>query len=289
MIWLIGCNGNLGSEIAQLLKGEGVPFYGTDSRVDVSEYEALKAYAADKSVEWIINCAAYTDVDKAEDDRERAFSVNETGARNCALIARERGARLIHISTDYVFDGNTAVPLSEEAPANPLSVYGKSKEAGEQAVREVLDGYYIIRTSWLYGRSGRNFVNTMLRVLKERPLLKVVVDQKGNPAWARDIASVILQIIEKDDVPFGTYNCSNSGETTWYDFACTISEEAGKKGLLPLSCAVLEACTSEEYAARAKRPAYSVLSKEKICRTLGISMPDWKDSLICYLESLCDD
>lgn len=287
MIWLIGCNGNLGTEIARLLEKNGVPFYATDRRVDVSDYGALKAYAAGKPIDWIINCAAYTEVDKAEDEVERAFLVNGTGARNCALLARETGARLIHISTDYVFDGNVSVPYTEDAPAAPLSVYGASKAAGEKAVRNVIPGHYILRTAWLYGFAGSNFVNTMLRILNDRDCVKVVSDQMGTPTSACTLASVIIRIIENGDIPFGTYNCTDLGETTWYGFACTIREEAVNCGMLPSSCAVVAPCSTAEYPARAKRPAYSVLSKERLQSALGIELPDWRISLRAFLEDLC--
>lgn len=291
MIWLIGAKGMLASEIALQMKEKGIPFIGTDAEVDITDKEALFAFTdAHPGIDWIINCAAYTAVDKQEDDAERAELLNATGPANIAEAAKRAGARLIHISTDYVFDGTGKVPYTEDMSVCPASVYGRTKAHGEANVQRILpDASFIIRTAWLYGFDGKNFVYTMTRIFSEKDQANVVNDQKGTPTFAGDLAYTILKVIEKVNasaasVEPGIYQFSNLGEITWYDFACAIYEEGRKAGRINHEC-MISPCSSEVFIQKAKRPAYSVLSKDKITQALGITIPEWRTSLIEFMKS----
>lgn len=192
---------------------------------------------------------------------------------------------MIHISTDYVFDGTGSTPYTEEMAIAPIGVYGKTKAAGESAVRQNLNEYYIIRTAWLYGWSGKNFVYTMIKAMNTHDSVKVVNDQKGTPTFAGDLAGVILKIINKGDVPYGTYHCTDLGEITWWDFTNEIKKQSLEFGLVTNKDCLVNPCSTDEYPTPAKRPAYSVLSKDKIQKTLGIKLPEWKESLKTFLSS----
>ncbi|MDR2942655.1 MAG: dTDP-4-dehydrorhamnose reductase [Treponema sp.] len=291
LIWLIGSKGMLGTELSLLLEKSGIPFAGTDREVDITVMSALTAacekLAGKQPVKWIINCAAYTAVDKAEDDAETCRSLNEHGAANIASVANNIEARLIHISTDYVFDGTASRPYREDDATAPTGVYGLTKRDGEIAVLKNNTRSYIIRTAWLYGKHGNNFVHTMLRLMNERSEIKVVNDQRGSPTWAFDLAFVILTLIKKVDygknIPFGIYHFTNDGNITWFDFAKEIFRQGRKLGGIAKDCAV-NPCTSAEYPAKVKRPAYSVLDKRKIKSALGIKIPAWKKSLKEFLK-----
>lgn len=291
MIWLIGSKGMLASEIALQMKQNSIPFIGTDTEVDITDENALFSFIDEhEEIDWIINCAAYTAVDKQEDDSDRAEMLNSQGPLYIAEAARYAGVKLIHISTDYVFDGTGKVPYTEDMPVCPASVYGRTKARGEQNVRNILpDSSYIIRTAWLYGFDGKNFVYTMTRIFNEKESAMVVNDQKGTPTFAGDLAHAILTLINKvtdkpDSVEPGIYHFSNLGEITWYDFACMIYEEGKKQARIENECTI-NPCTSEVFIQKAKRPAYSVLSKEKIMKALGISIPDWKESLSNFMKN----
>ncbi len=285
MIWLIGCKGMLGTEIARQLTENKIEFVGTDIDVDITNPQALAAFVKGKNITYIINCSAYTAVDKAESDDDFAKKLNEDGPRNIANLANQIHAKMIHISTDYVFDGKGTEPYTEEMPIAPIGVYGKTKAAGESAVRQNLNEYYIIRTAWLYGWAGKNFVYTMIRAMNTHDSVKVVNDQKGTPTFAGDLASVIIQIINKDDVPYGTYHCTDLGEITWWDFTNEIKKQGVELGLITNKECVINPCTTDEYPTPAKRPAYSVLCKDKIQKVLGLTLPFWKDSLSVFLKS----
>lgn len=289
MIWLIGCKGMLGTEIARQLSELKVDFVGTDIDVDITTPQALEDFAKDKSIEYIINCSAYTAVDKAESDEAFAKQLNEDGPRNIANLANQIHAKMIHISTDYVFDGTGNTPYTEEMPIAPIGVYGKTKAAGEAAVRQNLKEYYIIRTAWLYGWSGKNFVYTMIRAMNYHNSVKVVNDQKGSPTFAGDLAEVVIKIIKKNTIPYGTYHCTDLGEITWFDFTNEIKKQGVELGLITNKDCVVNPCTTEEYPTPARRPAYSVLSKAKIQKALGITLTDWKISLNTFLKSECFD
>ena len=284
-IWLIGCKGMLGTEIARQLSENKLDFVGTDIDVDITNPQALAEFVKGKDISYIINCSAYTAVDKAESDADFAKKLNEDGPRNIANLANQIHAKMIHISTDYVFDGTGTEPYTEDMPVAPIGVYGRTKAAGEAAVRQNLREYYIIRTAWLYGWAGRNFVYTMIKAMNTHDSVKVVNDQKGTPTFAGDLANVIIQIINKDDVPYGTYHCTDLGEITWWDFTNEIKKQGIELGLITNKECAVNPCSTDDYPTPAKRPAYSVLSKDKIQKTLGMSLPEWKSSLNVFLKS----
>ena len=287
MIWVIGYKGMLGSEICRQLTENNIQFVRSDVDVDITDIEALDQFAKCWAVTWIINCAGYTAVDKAESDIELAHKLNVEGPENIAKVAKKYGAKLIHISTDYVFDGTGDTPRTEDMPVAPIGVYGVTKAKGEEAVRNNTDKYYILRTAWLYGWAGKNFVYTMIRAMNTHDAVKVVNDQKGTPTFAGDLAKVILQIIDDKTVSYGTYHVTDLGEITWWDFTNEIKKQGIEAGWISekgKNC-VVNPCTTDEYPTPAKRPAYSVLSKDKIQKTLGIKLPDWKESLSKFLNS----
>jgi dTDP-4-dehydrorhamnose reductase len=286
MIWLIGNKGMLGTELSFLLEKNGLPFVGTDRELDITNLQSIKDFSLKYSFDWIINCAAYTMVDKAEDDEETCRLINTIGPANIAMATNSNKAKLIHISTDYVFDGKGNRPYTEEDTTLPIGVYGLSKRDGENMVLKENTSSFIIRTAWLYGSYGNNFVNTMLKLMKEKETISVVMDQKGSPTWSFDLSSLIVLLIKKfseeKNIPFGIYHFTNEGICTWFDFARAIYEEGRALNILSKTCEV-KPCTSVEYPARVKRPAYSVLDKSKIKENLGLEIPDWKFSLIKYL------
>jgi dTDP-4-dehydrorhamnose reductase len=288
MIWLIGDKGMLGTELSRLLEKNSMPFRGSDREVDITDTEALLSFARAGSFDWIINCAAYTAVDKAEDDQDLCRRLNTAGAANIAKTAKAVNARLVHISTDYVFNGQGTRPYREDDPTDPIGVYGLTKRDGENAVLNENAASYIIRTAWLYGIYGNNFVKTMLRLMQERESISVVNDQRGSPTWAFDLAGTVQHLIRQTDdgknIPFGIYHFTNEGICTWFEFASAIYEEGRGLGLLAKPCAV-KPCTSAEYPAKVKRPAYSVLDKSKIKETLDLEIPLWQGSLKKYLEN----
>ena len=287
MIWVIGYKGMLGSEICRQLTENNIQFVRSDVDVDITDIEALDQFAKCWAVTWIINCAAYTAVDKAESDIELAHKLNVDGPANIAKVAKKYGAKLIHISTDYVFDGTGDTPRTEDMPVAPIGVYGVTKAKGEEAVRNNTDKYYILRTAWLYGWAGKNFVYTMIRAMNTHDAVKVVNDQKGTPTFAGDLAKVILQIIDDKTVSYGTYHVTDLGEITWWDFTNEIKKqgiEAGWINETGKNC-VVNPCTTDEYPTPAKRPAYSVLCKDKIQKALKITLPDWKQSLKVFIDS----
>ena len=282
----------LGTELSLLLDKYGYSFVGTDREVDICDPAALLAFTKVHPIDWIINCAAYTAVDKAEDDKENCRLLNTEGPRNIAARARETGARLIHISTDYVFNGRGTRPYTEEDATDPIGVYGLTKRDGEIKILEENEKTYIIRTAWLYGKYGNNFVHTMLRLMKEREYISVVNDQKGSPTWARDLSETIITFIrltgEGKTIPYGIYHFTDEGEITWFEFAREIYAQARALGILTKDfreiqeCEV-KPCTSAEFPAKVKRPAYSVLDKGKIKKTLKITIPSWEESLKKFL------
>ena len=287
MIWVIGYKGMLGSEICRQLTENNIQFVRSDVDVDITDIKALDQSAKCSAVTWIINCAAYTAVDKAESDIELAHKLNVEGPANIAKVAKKYGAKLIHISTDYVFDGTGDTPRTEDMPVAPIRVYGVTKAKGEEAVRNNTDKYYILRTAWLYGWAGKNFVYTMIRAMNTHDAVKVVNDQKGTPTFAGDLAKVILQIIDDKTVSYGTYHVTDLGEITWWDFTNEIKKQGIEAGWINekgKNC-VVNPCTTDEYPTPAKRPAYSVLSKDKIQKNLGITLPDWKESVKVFLDS----
>ena len=285
MIWIVGANGMLGQEIKKKIDDCQLSYITTTStEVDISSYTSVWSFIKNKKITWIINCAAYTDVDKAESDKDACFKVNSKGAGNLAKAAKLFSAKLVHISTDYVFNGTKSRPYLESDSVCPIGVYGYCKAEGEKNIQKETPNYFILRTSWLYGFYGKNFVYTMLKLMNSRESIKVVCDQRGTPANCETLASVILKIIQTDSSAYGIYNVTDEGETTWFEFAKEIQKKYSQLNKKIENCFV-NPCLSSEYISAAKRPAYSVLSKEKIKTTFNITLPDWKESLYSFLMS----
>jgi len=285
MIWLIGNKGMLGTEIEALLKERQMDHIATDQEVDITNLGSMQEYAARKSLTWIINCAAYTAVDRAEDEPERASRINADGPRNIAHVAAAQGAKLIHISTDYVFDGAKDAPYEEKDIPNPLSSYAAGKYQGERNIAEVLAAHFIIRSAWMYGGNGPNFVYTMLRLFRDKEEVSVVADQWGSPTYAPDLAAAIMTIIAADSTAYGIYHFTNEGRINWYQFACAIYDLARKNGLLEKTIKISPISTAQ-YLTKARRPRYAYLSKEKVCSTFNIKLIPWQDSLAAYLSTI---
>ena len=275
-VLITGANGQLGQELQAISKRINAPFrfiFTDVEQLDITDKNRLLYFMNEYSIAYIVNCAAYTAVDKAESEKELAYRVNYEGVRNLAEVAREVGAKLIHVSTDYVFDGTSDTPYKEDDPCNPLSVYGKSKSAGEKAIMELAKEWMIIRTSWLFSSYGSNFVKTMLRLMNEKDELNIVADQRGTPTYAADLAEMILIILDDAAWYTGIYHFSNSGETTWYDFAGKIQKLAG------LNNCKLNKITTAQYKTTAQRPMYSVLDKTKIENKYKVVIPSWENAL----------
>jgi len=272
----------LGSEIETLLKKKKLDYYATDKDCDITSLSELNNFTDNKKINWIINCSAYTAVDAAEDNTETAFKVNAEGTGNIADIAKNKDATLIHISTDYVFNGSKQGPYTESDIPNPQGVYGRSKAAGEQLITEKIKKFFIIRTAWLYGRNGNNFVQTMLGLLREKENISVVNDQFGSPTYAPDLAELVVYIITGKSKKYGIFHYSNEGELSWFDFTKEIYNTGKTIGILSKSCRI-DAVSTDKFPTKAKRPVNSVLSKEKIKQELNITVPFWKDSLKKYL------
>ena len=285
IILITGAKGQLGSELKEVSKNfYGYDFIFTDiDSLDITSLEKISEFIKKSKPDWIINCAAYTLVDKAEVEPDQALLINGTAVKNITEAIRGSECRFIHISSDYVYDGSLNVPYNENITANPLSAYGRSKLAGEKYAL-LHNGSMIIRTAWLYSSFGNNFVKTILRNAAEKESLKVVFDQTGTPTYAADLAGAIMYIISgviRNQIAMnsGIYNYSNEGVCSWYDFAREIIKESG------LTCRVLPVLT-KDYPQAAKRPVYSVLDKSKIKENYGLSIPHWRDSLIKCLKLL---
>ena len=280
MILVIGANGMLGHDLMKVLEGE---VRGLDlPDIDITSLESVRRILLTLKPEIIINAAAYTDVDGCETNAEQAMEVNGEGVGLLALTAREIGAKLVQISTDYVFDGRKGAPYLEDDPVGPLSAYGRSKLAGERAIiASGLERHFILRTSWLYGPHGRNFVETIIRLAREREELRIVADQIGTPTYTGDLAEAIFGLLKLSD--HGIYHFSNSGQCSWYEFAKEIVSQMRGRGA-SLRIKNLEPIRTEEYPLPARRPAYSVFSKDKYLRATGADIPGWEASLSRYLE-----
>ncbi len=286
-ILITGANGQLGHEMRNVLNGD-MRFNAVFTDVagddilplDITDEDAVERMVSDNAIHVIVNCAAYTAVDAAEDNEPLAARLNTDAVGILALVAKRHVARMVHISTDYVFDGKGCVPYTEDMPTSPQSAYGRTKLDGECQLLETLgDGAVILRTAWLYSPYGNNFVKTMLRLGKERQQLGVVVDQIGTPTYAHDLAQAITTIIEKGIQP-GIFNFTDEGVCSWYDFACAIHHLAGID-----SCKV-NPIRTEDYPTPAHRPHFSVLDKSKIKQTFGIDIPHWHDALVQCIDRL---
>ena len=280
-ILVTGSNGQLGKEIKQLESAYPEFRFIFLSREDlpIHHFELVRNFFKGYSPQFLINCAAYTAVDKAESEKDLAFQVNGEAVGVLAAVCKEYGTKFIHISTDYVFDGNGTAPYTPESATNPQSVYGASKLQGEQEAMRYNPDSMIIRTSWVYSEFGKNFVKTMLKLMSEREELNVVSDQVGSPTYAADLAAVIMQVIASGKWIPGMYHFSNAGVISWYDFALAIKELTGK------SCRV-NPIPSSQYPTPAKRPAYSVMDTSRIFSNFGLTPKNWKDSLQVCLKNL---
>ncbi|MDD4797886.1 MAG: dTDP-4-dehydrorhamnose reductase [Eubacteriales bacterium] len=288
-ILITGGNGQLGSELSGILAAGRaeigpLPWEYAGARVtsvdvdtlDIADNAAVEKFFAARQFDLILNCAAMTNVDGCQTDADAAMKANAIGPRNLARAADKMGAKLLHVSTDYVFAGDGDTPYAEWDVCTPKSVYGKSKHLGEQYVREQCRRYFIVRTSWLYGYRGGNFVKTIVKAGRERGALKVVNDQRGNPTNANDLAYHLLKIGVTDG--YGIYHCTGNGECTWYDFACKIIELCG------VECTVTP-CTTAEFPSRTPRPAFSALDHGMLRVTVGDEMRRWQDALDCFMKN----
>lgn len=281
-ILVTGANGQLGNELRNAASDSKHNFIFTDVSqipgletvyLDITNIDAIRIIAESEKVDVIVNCAAYTNVDKAESDLAFADILNHQAAKNLADVCRERGALLIHISTDYVFQGTNHVPYKETDEPDPLGAYGITKHAGEKAVMGSGCKYMIFRTAWLYSPYGKNFVKTMMKLTAENESIKVVADQVGTPTYAADLAAMIMKVVEEDMTDkTGLYHFSNEGCISWYDFAVAINDTCGH------DCDV-RPCHTDEYPTKTKRPHYSVLDKSLVKETFGVKIPHWYASL----------
>ena len=287
-ILITGANGQLGSELCRCLEAGRTELgplpekllhatvLATDvDTLDITDRHEVAAFMRRHAPDAVISCAAYTNVDGCETHEDDAFAVNALGPRNLAMAAEEIGAKLVHISTDYVFPGTAAQPVSEYEQPAPQSIYGKTKLLGESYVRELSSRWFLLRTAWLYGDTGKNFVKTMLRVGREKGEVKVVNDQFGNPTNAADLAHHVPKLLVTKE--YGIYHCTDEGVCSWYDFACEIMRLGGVD-------AVVTPCTTAEYGSATKRPAYSALENRMLKATVGNEMRGWQEALDSFFK-----
>ena len=287
-ILITGANGQLGHEMRNVLADDQrfnaifTDVAGDNiTMLDITDEAAVERMVADNGIAIIVNCVAYTAVDAAEDNEAQASRLNAEAVGILAQVAKRNGARMVHVSTDYVFDGQGCTPYTEEMATNPQSAYGRTKLDGERLLLDTLSGdAVILRTAWLYSPYGKNFVKTMLTLGKDKPALKVVFDQIGSPTCARDLAKAIVTVITADEWHPGIYHYSNEGVISWYDFTRAIHLLAG------ITTCDVQPCHSDEFPAKAHRPAYSVLDKTKFKTTFGVTIPYWLDSLQETLQQL---
>jgi len=280
-ILVTGANGQLGQcikELSSKIDSNNTYIFKSSADLNITQYKQVITEFIIGDFDFCINCAAYTNVDKAETDVENAADVNTLGAKNLAMACRQTNTTLLHISTDFVFDGSKNSPYTETDTTSALGVYGATKQQGEKEIIQNLSQYYIIRTSWLYSEYGHNFMKTMIRLGNERAQLSIVDDQTGTPTYAKDLAEVLINIITRKPIPYGIYHLSNEGTATWFEFAQAIFEINNNSiNLSPI--------TTEAYPLPAKRPKYSVMDKTKLKKALSIEIPYWKDSLAKALKA----
>ena len=287
-ILITGANGQLGHEMRNVLAGDQrfhalfTDVAGEDiTMLDITDEAAVEQAVADNDIHIIVNCAAYTAVDAAEDNEQLAARLNAEAVGIMARVAKRHGARMVHVSTDYVFDGKGCIPYAENMPTNPQSAYGRTKLDGEHQLLDTLGSdAVILRTAWLYSPYGKNFVKTMLALGKDKPALKVVFDQVGSPTCARDLATAIVTVMSAPQWQGGVYHFSNEGVISWYDFTLAIHRLAG------ITTCDVQPCHSDEFPAKAHRPSYSVLDKTKFKTTFGVKIPYWLDSLEATIKQL---
>jgi dTDP-4-dehydrorhamnose reductase len=277
-ILVTGAKGMLGTDLVRILEEHSHKVFATDiEELDITQFDSVKKMVSDISPDVIVNCAAYTDVDKAEEEPEKAFLINSTGVRNLALVCKDLDIELCHISTDYVFDGTKEGPYAPDDLPNPINTYGKSKLAGEEHVQKICNKFYIVRTSWLYGKHGKNFVYTILDLAKKRKELRVVDDQIGSPTWTVTLAQAVAKIIQTQK--YGIYHVTDKTENgiSWYQFACEIVRLSGlKTEAIPVK--------TGEFSLLARRPLNSVLDQTRIKSVLNEVLPSWDESLKQFLE-----
>ena len=274
-VLVTGANGQLGKSIKRISPNfKGLKFVFTDKAdLDITNSEEVNTFFESNALDYCINCAAYTSVDKAEEETDKAYLINATAVKNLAEACKKSGAVLIHISTDFVFDGTKRTPYTEEDMPNPLSVYGKSKLKGEEHVQESCDRHFIVRTSWLYSEYGNNFVKKMLRLAETRKQISVVNDQIGSPTYAGDLAEFILKVISSESTAYGLYHYSNLGAISWYDFAVEIFRQHQKNvHVVPIP--------TRAYPTLANRPAFSVMDLSRVKIIFGSTIPLWKHRAI---------
>ncbi len=291
-ILVTGANGQLGRTLARIVRGGGNTYIFTARmpdeergirQLDITDFDAVARFVAELQADVIVNCASFTAVDRAEDEPEMAQLVNAGAVANMAKVAKDNGAVLIHISTDYVFDGSSSVPYADDAPHCPINVYGRSKADAERMVLESGCRHIIFRTSWLYAVEGSNFVKRIIEKSSENPVLNVIFDQIGTPTFADDLARLILQVIDGDMLDRqGIYNYSNEGVCSWYDFAMEICALSGHK------CDI-SPCHTDEYPRKARRPHFSVLDKTGVKKAFGIRIPHWKESLASCISMMMNE
>ncbi len=287
-ILITGANGQLGHEMRNVLSEDQrfnaifTDVAGEDiTPLDITDETAVEQMVADNAIQYIVNCVAFTAVDAAEDDEPTASRLNAEAVGILAHVAKRHGARIVHVSTDYVFDGQACKPYTEDHPTHPQSVYGLTKLNGERLLLKTLaNDAIILRTAWLYSPYGKNFVKTMITLGQTRPALKVVFDQVGSPTCAHDLAQAIVTVLSADEWHSGIYHYSNEGVISWYDFTLAIHRLAG------ITTCDVQPCHSDEFPAKAHRPAYSVLDKTKFKATYGVTVPYWLDSLEETINSL---
>jgi len=279
-ILVTGSNGQLGQCLRQLLLSatDISCYFATREDLDITNSDEVQRFFSEHNFDYCINTAAYTNVEKAESEQKEAFLINAEGAYSLAKVCKKHNVVLLHISTDYVFDGMAKTPYQEQDPTNPLNVYGASKLKGEQHIGNTWNKHFIIRTSWLYSQYGHNFLNSMLEFAKQKKALTITTQQKGTPTNANELAQVLVTIIKTGNARYGVYHFSNQGEATWYDFAEAIFKATGEIDTVNLA-------KTEHYATFAKRPAYSVLNCSKLKDTLDITYRNWEDSLKQIINS----
>lgn len=280
-VLVTGAKGQLGQGIQSIAhQYPTLNFLFVDKQqMDITNIIQISEFFKTHKVDWCINCAAYTAVDQAENHKEEAYQINVLGTRNIAQLCQEYDAKLIHISTDFVFDGLKSSPYTERDATNPINVYGETKLKGELEVKAHCASHFIIRTSWLYSEFGHNFMKTMLRLASERDILRVVNDQIGSPTYALDLAEALLHIIQKDKDHYGVFHYSNQGQISWFEFAKTIFELVNHH-------IVLEQILTKDYPTLATRPLYSVLDTSKISEAFNLEIPFWKDGLVTALSKV---
>ncbi|XJZ26966.1 dTDP-4-dehydrorhamnose reductase [Bacillota bacterium Lsc_1132] len=271
-----GAKGQLGQDVVKQLTRDHHEVFGTNrDQLDITNEENVLSFISDVRPDVILHCAAYTNVDAAESDEETAYQINALGTEYLAKAAKETGAKMLYISTDYVFDGTATEPYEVDQPTKPLGAYGRTKFAGEELLKKHLDRYFIVRTAWVFGVGGNNFVKTMIRLGEERGEVGVVHDQVGSPTYTVDLASFMLELMVTDK--FGTYHATNSGVCSWYEFAVEIFKQAGLN-------VKVNPLTTDQFPRPAKRPSYSVLSKKKLVEQGFTPLRNWKEALIAYVK-----